>query len=173
MITPNQRAQVPWDVTWLRVADIMADRSRCDRDQVGAVLVTDDNRVLSSSYNGAPATYAGDTGESCATWCERAKLVPTGEAGDLSYEDCPAQHAEVNCLLRAPAVERGISTTLYVSTVPCLSCAKFIGTCHTTKGITRVVATLGGIGDVYRPVDEATRFMKWCGIKVHLTHLSW
>lgn len=172
MTSPSEQIQPSWGSVWLRVAGVMASRSRCDRDQVGAALVSSDNRVLSSGYNGAPATYAGDTGERCHVWCERARLVPTGEAGSPGYQDCPAQHAEVNCLLRAPAVDHGVETTLYVSTVPCFNCAKMIGVCHSTKRLTHVVAAMGGVGDSYRDVDGAVRFMQWCGVKVHLVSLT-
>lgn len=158
--------QISWDDLWLLTSHLVSKRSRCDRDRVGAVLVTADNRVLSVGYNGAPATYRGDVGGSCATWCERAATTPKGVAGTPEYHDCPASHAEVNCLLRAPA--HSSDSTLYVSTIPCQSCAKFIGTCRTTKGITRLVAARGGVGDAYRNQYAALSFIERCEIVVQL-----
>ena len=172
-MTIKTEPPISWDQLWLETARLAAKRSRCTRDQVGAVLVSHDNRALSVSYNGAPATFTGDTGFECAFWCPRAMNVPRGEGGGHpEYHDCPAQHAEANAILRSPAVDSALgvmfSTFLYVSTVPCMSCAKMIGVARTTKNLRRVVCSQGGIGDGYRNQGDAVDFMQQCGVSVSL-----
>lgn len=69
-----------WDTTWLHIAILMARRSKCVRDQVGAVIVDASNRIVATGYNGPPAGFdpIGVDGESigdldCSHWCTRAK----------------------------------------------------------------------------------------------------
>lgn len=156
--------QIQWDELWITITQLAAKRSRCSRDRVGAVLVSRDNVQLSLGYNGAPASYVADSGRWCNTWCQRAMTNRCGTAGSASYDDCPANHAEVNTLLRAP--KHSGPSTMYVSTFPCTGCAKFIGACATTHGITEVVAAVGGTGDSYRNVSGAIAIMRGSGISV-------
>ena len=43
-----------WDVYFLRVADVIKDRSTCTRLSVGSVAVKD-NKIISTGYNGSPS----------------------------------------------------------------------------------------------------------------------
>lgn len=156
--------QIEWDELWITIAQLAAVRSRCSRDRVGAVLVSRDNVQLSLGYNGAPSSYELDDGRWCVNWCQRAKLHQRGEAAGRSYDDCPANHAEVNTLLRAPK-QHGLCT-IYVSTMPCVSCAKFIAACYPTHGVTEVVVSIGGVGDAYRDTKASISIMEGCGINV-------
>lgn len=161
--------QISWDEVWLGLAELMAVRSRCVRDRVGAVMVTDDNRVISSSYNGAPPTFAGDTGGLCRDWCPRATATAPGVAGKPGYEDCYASHAETNAVKRAPHVERTVKTRLYVSRVPCYRCAVEIASARETHGLFEVVAPVSHEvttqhGNVSRSVD----FLARCDVRVRL-----
>jgi dCMP deaminase len=61
-----------WDDTWLAVAQQVAQRSLCTRAQVGAVIVTADNRVIATGHNGPPAGF-DHGGLRCTEWCERAR----------------------------------------------------------------------------------------------------
>ena len=105
-----------WNETWMQVADVVAQRSRCTRRQAGAVLVSRDQQVISTGYNGPPRGM--DVFGPCSGWCERAQ---TG--GGLSYDDCVAVHAETNALLRADAT-RLAGGAAYVTSCPCFACAK-------------------------------------------------
>lgn len=65
MFRPN------WDDTWLEVANVVAKRSLCVRDQVGAVIVSATNRIISTGYNGPPSGFEHDE-HPCSQWCTRA-----------------------------------------------------------------------------------------------------
>lgn len=115
-----------WDETWLRVAEAVAERSRCDRRKVGAVIVTKDNRPVSTGYNGPPAGLKV-TG-SCTGFCPRAAdKAPT-------YDNCVAIHAEANALLFA-ARGQYEGGTMYVNHLCCYDCSKLIA----NSGLARVV----------------------------------
>jgi len=43
-----------WDVYFLRVADVIKDRSTCTRLSVGSVIVKE-NKIISTGYNGSPS----------------------------------------------------------------------------------------------------------------------
>jgi len=159
--------RIEWPDLWLTMAHLVARRSRCDRDQVGAVLVGyADHRLLSVGYNGAPRDHQDDDGRWCRNWCQRAATVPPGQPAGPSYDNCPSTHAEMNCLLRAP--EHDEPSVMYVSVVPCMGCAKMIAAARSTRGIIRVVASNGGPGAVYRDQNGAVRFLRTCGIDVHV-----
>lgn len=64
-----------WDDTWLDVAAVVARRSLCVRDQVGAVVVDPRNRVVATGYNGPPDGFEHG-GLPCVEWCRRASPSP-------------------------------------------------------------------------------------------------
>ena len=47
--------RISWQDMWLEAAALVGKRSQCSRAQYGAVIVSEDNRVLSVGYNGVPA----------------------------------------------------------------------------------------------------------------------
>lgn len=159
--------QIPWDELWLNTACMLAMRSRCSRDRVGAVMVTDDDWVISAGYNGAPPTFAGDKKGPCSEWCPRAMHTPLGEPGNPGYQDCYASHAEVNCLKRAPKVERGVTTRLYVSRMACYPCAKEIGSAYSTHNLREVIVPSNYVvNSQYGDLDDSVDFLVKCGVKV-------
>lgn len=89
----------------LRFAELLAERSTCQRAHVGAV-VTDASmlQVLGIGYNGNARGF------------ENACDHPEQAGG------CGCLHAEVNALLKAPGIVEG--KVLFSTTVPCLMCAK-------------------------------------------------
>ncbi len=112
-----------WDQMWLEVAALVGRRSRCSRAQYGAVIVSDDNRVLSVGYNGYPP--ASQERGSCDRWCARSVAAANGDPVDPDYLDCHAIHAEANALLRSDALFE-TTAKLYVNGVTCLRCALLI-----------------------------------------------
>lgn len=48
------RQPIPWDLLFLRIAALIAGRSKDPSTQVGAVLVNQDNVVLAEGFNGPP-----------------------------------------------------------------------------------------------------------------------
>lgn len=137
------------------VAMAVAKRSRCSRAQIGAVVVSNDQRISASGYNGPAATFSVE-GE-CINWCPRAQgTAPL----DNLYDACPSIHAEANALLYVDRsrVEKG---TIYITDVACLQCAKLVS----NSGVSRVVMRVESTASHRRP-DETIEYLKNCGIEV-------
>ena len=82
-----------WDNYFMKIAEIVSERSTCLRRKVGAVLVKE-KRILATGYNGAPTglPHCEEVG------CVRQKLnIPSGERHEL----CRGLHAEQNAILQA------------------------------------------------------------------------
>jgi dCMP deaminase len=138
----------------MKVADDLGARSLCCRAQVGAVIVTDDQRAVSPSYNG-PAKGDPVAG-SCSEWCPRAQ---TGDLGS-DYGACRAIHAEANALTRANYSEIQ-GATIYITGSICINCAKIVA----NSGITRVVHRVLPEHE-YRNPGEVEAYLRECGIEV-------
>ena len=109
-----------WDTYFLRIAQVVGERSTCDRAHVGCVLVVD-KRILTTGYNGSPAGQ-----EHC------------DDIGHLLVEGHCVRtiHAETNAIIQAAL--HGVSTkgaTCYVTHYPCINCTKAL----INAGITRLV----------------------------------
>ena len=50
---------ISWDEYFMGIAYLSAMRSKDPSTQVGACIVSDDNRILSIGYNGAPNGFDG------------------------------------------------------------------------------------------------------------------
>ena len=137
------------DDYFMEIAKVVASRSTCLRQKVGAVIVKD-KRILTTGYNGAPTgmPHCLDIG------CLRETLkVPSGERHEL----CRGVHAEQNAIIQA--AYHGVSikdSTLYTTHQPCIMCAKMI----INAGIRRVV-----YGRKYAD-ERGLEFLKEAGIEV-------
>lgn len=126
-----------WDTYFLRIAQVVGERSTCDRAHVGCVLVVD-KRILTTGYNGSPAGQ-----EHC------------DDIGHLLVDDHCVRtiHAETNAIIQAAL--HGVSTkgaTCYVTHYPCLNCTKAL----INAGITRLVyATSYNIDPIARNFIQA------------------
>lgn len=139
----------------MNMADTMALRSKCTRAQVGCVIVSKDQTVLSASYNGSPPDYPADG--PCTLWCPRAR----GEGGlGSTYDNCPAVHAEANGVSRADH-SRTVGATAYVNRASCVTCAKLLA----AAGIVRLVQRVDEI-DMHRNPEATEDFLHKCGIQV-------
>ena len=49
-----------WDQFFMGIAKLADGRSKEPNTQVGACIVSDDNRILSIGYNGAPNNFSDD-----------------------------------------------------------------------------------------------------------------
>ena len=107
------------DEYFLEIATVVAKRSTCLRNRVGAVIARD-KRILSTGYNGAPRNM-----EHCLDiGCIREQ---NNIASGTRHEKCRAVHAEQNAIIQAAL--HGVSTdsaTLYCTHQPCILCAKMI-----------------------------------------------
>ena len=112
---------ISWDEYFMGVAILAAQRSKDPNTQVGACIVSNDNKILSIGYNGMPLNCSDDD----FTW-ER----DTADDNKYFY----TVHSELNAILnyRGGSLE---GTKLYVSLFPCNECAKAI----IQAGITTIV----------------------------------
>ena len=142
----------------MQVADAISHRSRCSRAQIGAVVVSKDQRISSTGYNGPASLFP--TEDECMSWCPRAQGLTTL---DNTYDSCPSIHAEANALLYVDRsrVEGG---TIYITDAACYQCAKLIS----NSGITRVVMRIGTRA-AHRLPDATVEYFKKCNIDVVIT----
>ena len=102
---------INWDEYFMGIAMLAAKRSKDPNTQVGACIVTRDNIIISTGYNGMPKGCSDDE----YPW-ER-------EGQDTKYPY--VVHAELNAILNANGRDlRG--SRLYVALFPCNECAKAI-----------------------------------------------
>ena len=121
-----QNKQRLLDERYLRMADIWAENSYCQRRKVGALIVKD-KMIISDGYNGTPSGF-----ENC---CEDENGVTKPYV----------LHAEANAITKvARSNNSSEGATLYITDSPCIECAKLI----IQAGIRRVVYSR-----MYRIVD--------------------
>ena len=101
-----------WDKRFAELANLISTWSKDPDNKVGAVLVSIDNRILSTGYNGLPKNV-----EHYTSVCKRERTV----------------HAEVNCIIQAQSSPNG--QAIYITRFPCAQCAALIA----QVGISRVV----------------------------------
>ncbi|NCB48535.1 MAG: dCMP deaminase family protein [Clostridia bacterium] len=103
---------ISWDEYFMGIAMLSAKRSKDPSTQVGACIVSDENKVVSIGYNGMPKGLKDD--EAC--W-ER-------EGDFLNTKYAYVVHAELNAILNSRVSVQGCR--IYVSLFPCNECAKAI-----------------------------------------------
>lgn len=114
---PYKGKQLQFDRRYLEMARIWAQNSYCKRRQVGALIVKD-KMIISDGYNGTPSGFENNCED------EENKTKPY------------VLHAEANAITKvAKSNNSSENATLYVTTSPCLECAKLI----IQSGIRRVV----------------------------------
>ena len=107
----NRAEYISWDEYFMGIAMLAAKRSKDPNTQVGACVVSQDNIIISTGYNGMPKGCSDDE----YPW-ERE-----GEQTTYPY----VVHAELNAVLTANGRDlRG--SKLYVALFPCNECAKAI-----------------------------------------------
>lgn len=105
------------DLRYIRMAKIWAENSYCKRRQVGALIVKD-KMIISDGYNGTPSGFENI--------CENEQGLTKPYV----------LHAEANAITKiARSGNNSEGATLYVTTSPCIECAKLI----IQAGIKRVV----------------------------------
>ena len=111
----NKQAEL--DSRYIRMAQIWAENSYCKRRQVGAIVVKD-KMIISDGYNGTPAGFEN--------------ICEDDEGLTKPY----VLHAEANAITKiARSGNNSDGATLYVTSSPCIECAKLI----IQAGIKRVV----------------------------------
>ncbi len=112
-MSAKRKDYISWDEYFMGVAHLSGMRSKDPNTQVGACIVSDENKILSMGYNGFPRGCSDDD----FPW-ERE-----GQENETKYPF--VTHSELNAILnyRGGSLE---GTKLYVSLFPCNECAKAI-----------------------------------------------
>jgi len=107
------------DTYFMTMAYQAATRATCEEAQVGSVLVSAENHILATGYNGTPPGQPECSGKNSC------KLIRNRGTNGV-YELCPTIHSESNLLAQFRAAHnKPLAPTgarVYVTTFPCLSC---------------------------------------------------
>ena len=129
---------VKFDYAHMQVAQVYANLSSATRLKVGCIIVKE-NRIISIGYNGMPSGWDN-----------------TCEVDNVTKPE--VLHAETNAIAKvARSNENCVGATLFVTTAPCLDCAKLIY----QSGISRVVWK-----NPHLRTDEGLKFLEKCDMKV-------
>ena len=139
---------ISWDEYFMGVALLAAERSKDPSTQVGACIVDENNRILSTGYNGFPRGCSDD-------------IFPwnRNEAdGETKYPF--VVHAELNAILNTRGKSL-VGSRVYVGLFPCHECAKAI----IQSGIKEVVY----LSDKYKNTSSdanSRRMLSAAGVKL-------
>lgn len=144
--TSKREDYINWDEYFMGVAMLSGMRSKDPNTQVGACIVSPENKILSMGYNGFPLGCSDDE----FTW-ERE-----GEDNKYFY----STHSELNAILnyRGGSLEGAI---IYVTLFPCNECAKAI----IQAGIKEVIYSCNKY-DGTPSIIASKKMFKAAGIKV-------
>ena len=145
----KRKDYLSWDQFFMGVAKLAAGRSKDPNTQVGACIVSDDNRILSIGYNGAPNNFPDD-------------LFPWGREGKpTETKYMYVCHGEANAINNFPGNRKDLKgSRVYVDLFPCNECAKLI----VQAGISEVVY----LSDKYDGTDgnlASKHIFDMCGVK--------
>lgn len=127
-----------FDLRYMRMAQIWAENSYCERRKVGALIVKN-KMIISDGYNGTPSGFENV----CEDENNRTKPY--------------VLHAEANAITKvARSSNSSEDSTLYVTSSPCIECAKLI----IQAGIRRVV-----YAEEYHTLDGVD-LLKRAGVEV-------
>ncbi len=144
METHKDEKQHLLDIRYLRMANIWAENSYCERRKVGA-LVVKNKTIISDGYNGTPSGFENI--------CEDENNITKPYV----------LHAEANAITKlARSSNNSNGSTLYVTASPCIECAKLI----IQAGIRRVV-----YGEKYR-LEDGINLLKRANIEVIYINLD-
>ena len=114
-INKQRKDYLSWDDFFMGVALLASKRSKDPNTQVGACVVSKDNRILSVGYNGTPNGYE----DTCFPWDR--------EGDPLETKYLYVVHAERNAILNYRGSNKDLEgAKLYVALFPCNECAKEI-----------------------------------------------
>ncbi len=111
----EREEHITWDEYFMGIAKLSAGRSKDPSTQVGACIVSKDNRLLSTGYNGAPNGFRDDQ-------------FPWDRDGEpLQTKYMFVCHAEANAIDNFRGYKKEFEgARIYVDLFPCNECAKKI-----------------------------------------------
>lgn len=145
----KRKNYLTWDEYFMSIAKLTAGRSKDPNTQVGACIVSGDNRVLSTGYNGTPNGFNDDD----FPWKR--------EGNPLETKYMYVCHAEANAIDNYRGYKKEFENArIYVDLFPCNECAKKI----IQSGIKEVIY----LSDKYADSDStkaAKLLFDTCGVK--------
>lgn len=134
---------ISWDEYFMSVAVLSSKRSKDPNTQVGACIVSPENKIVGTGYNGFPIGCSDDV------------LPWSREGNPIDTKYMYVCHAELNAILNSTKDLKGCK--IYVALFPCNECAKAI----IQSGIKTVIykddkyANTDGVKASKRMFDEA------------------
>ncbi len=148
----KRKDYLSWDEFFMGISKLSAGRSKDPNTQVGACIVSGDNRILSIGYNGAPNGFPDDE----FPWNREGKPTET----KYMY----VCHGEANAINNYYGSRKDLKgAKIYVDLFPCNECAKLIVQC----GISEVVY----LSDKYDGTDgnvASKHIFDTCGVKYRM-----
>lgn len=149
VIKKQRNDYLNWDEYFMGIAKLSALRSKDPSTQVGACIVSKDNRILSIGYNGAPNGFHDD-------------YFPWERSGNpLETKYLYVCHAELNAILNFRGNKRDLENSkVYVALYPCNECAKAL----IQSGIKEVIY----LSDKYHDQDNfiaSRKLFEACNVK--------
>ena len=148
-ITEKRSDYISWDEYFMGVAHLASCRSKDPNSQVGACIVSEDNKILSMGYNGFPRGCSDDE----FPWAREGEML------DVKYTY--VTHSELNAILnfRGGSLE---GSKMFVTMFPCNECAKAI----IQAGIKTVVYAINKY-DGSPSVEASKRLMNAAGVRYY------
>jgi len=130
---------ISWPELFMKMAYLVAERSKDPSTQVGAVICNQDNIIVGMGYNGMPNVQPDKPGVQV-----NDKLFPWASEGEYLATKYPyVCHAELNAVLNTLDRSQLKGATLFCTLTPCNECMKIIN----QAGITTVVYADGKYND--------------------------
>ncbi|MBQ8762190.1 MAG: dCMP deaminase family protein [Clostridia bacterium] len=137
-----------WDEYFMAIAKLSSLRSKDPSTQVGACIVSEDKRILSIGYNGAPNGFSDE------------KFPWKREGDNLNTKYFFVCHAEMNAILNYRGSRKELQgATIYIDLFPCNECSKLI----IQSGIKHIVY----LSDKYAHTDSviaSKKMLDECGV---------
>ena len=105
---------------FMDIAEIVAKRSACLRNNVGAVIVSEDNNIVAIGYNGPAAGVPQCTKDICHAGCDLAIHAEDNAILRMPYNKC-WDNKENKVYRYCPE-----NYKLFCTVSPCSNCAKLI-----------------------------------------------
>lgn len=144
---PKREKYINWDEYFMGIALLSGERSKDPSSQVGACIVSQENKILSMGYNGFPIGCVDEE-------------MPWDRQGEYANTKYPyVCHAELNAILNYTGSSiKG--SKVYVTLFPCNECAKAI----IQSGIKEIIY----MNDKYKDTDSvkvSKKMFDMCNVK--------
>ena len=175
-LNKTKERQRQYDIAYMKMAEAFATLSYAKRKQVGAVIVSKNDQVISQGFNGTPHGFSNICEE--ILFADDVKLNLDNDiekfnayADNLSagtwqkMSEIPYRlktkpevlHAETNAITKCAKYSNSTEgATLYVTLAPCLNCAKLIVQAEIARAVYKE----------YYNEDAGINFLRSCGVEV-------